>query len=233
MATRIAAAGVFLALALVPSIVTGQSFVTEEKFNQRNKEVEAQLQEIKRRLDDAEGSIGKLYDLYKRDYDELKKLYKDTNDGLGQISKTISEGGQPRRVLDIQGNMQQPSFRTEMRAAVHDVMRQTGTLRLYNKMPTTQVMRLVYADHRVEYVLYPGEYRDVPVNVGTVTTELVNSGEGPKNWSIAPPSYFQQVDIVPRQDVRFVTQPEVIRIVEPVRVVSTMVEPPILYPIVR
>jgi hypothetical protein len=99
-------------------------------------------------------------------------------------------------------------------------------------MPTTQVMRLAYADHRVDYVLLPGEYRDVPVGVGTLTTQLLNSAEGPKNWTIAPPSYFQKVDIVPREYARVVVEPEV-RIIEPFRIVSTVIEPPVLYSIVR
>jgi hypothetical protein len=193
------------------------------------KKYRSDFEAVKSRLSATEGDVGEL----RKDFERLKEQYKETDTIVGQISKAIVENGEMRRVPNIAGNMKYSSFKSDLTGAVHDVMQQTGTLRLSNRMLTTQTVRVVYADRTIEYTIAPGQYQDVSVGVGTITTQLGGGFEGPRNWTIAPPSYFQEVDIVPRADTSWVAVEPPLRIVGPPPWISTPIGSPIFYDSVR
>jgi len=115
----------------------------------------------------------------------------------GQIAREIAQpDGAKLLVPDIRGNMERSTaFRQEVSAAVHDVMRRHGTLRIENQTAVGHTIRVINTGRSV--YIPPGEISaPVDVPVGTVGTELVGY-EAPRNWTIGPPGYEQHIVIKP------------------------------------
>jgi len=178
-----------------------QKYVTQEE-----------LDKLKARVSETESMIGAV----KKQVEELKQILYDQRTMLGDLAKAAPDrSGRESYVVNIKGQMPNSTFRRELGDAVNEVMRKQGTLRIQNDMTTAQYLRV----NGVEYRIPPSASIAVEVPVGTVTTELAGY-EPPKNWSVTPPNYFQQVNIKPQYPVRMLgdlwVAPEPIPIVGPI-----------------
>lgn len=127
------------------------------------------------------------------DFDALRDRVYDQEVILANIAKRISQPDGPERyIVDIRGNLQNPTFRNELSDAVNEVLPRQGKLHVRNTMETTQTLVV----NRQEYRIAPGDRLTVTVPVGSVTTELVGF-EAPRNWTIAPPTFEERIVIGP------------------------------------
>ena len=113
----------------------------------------------------------------------------------GQIAQEVAQAdGGTLLVPDIRGNMERsPQFREEVSNAVHDVLRQRGTLRIENQTGVGHTVRVVNLGRSV--YIPPGGISDpIDIPVGTLSTELVGY-EAPRNWNVGPPNYEQRIRI--------------------------------------
>jgi hypothetical protein len=109
---------------------------------------------------------------------------------LAAISRLNRDGIYTPAIKSIMDNS--PSFSKEMKDVVNKSIRTHGTLLIENKMNLAQSLRVNGQDYRI-----PAKSKlNVPVPVGTVTTELVGY-EAPKHLTVSPPTYFQRVVISP------------------------------------
>ncbi|HUT94418.1 MAG TPA: hypothetical protein VMY37_33480 [Thermoguttaceae bacterium] len=115
----------------------------------------------------------------------------------GQIAQEVAQPDGARLLVpDIRGNMERSTaFRQEVSAAVHEVLRRQGTLRIENQTAVGHTIRVVNTDRSV-YIPPGGISAPIDVPVGTVSTELVGY-EAPRNWTIGPPDYEQRITIKP------------------------------------
>jgi hypothetical protein len=127
------------------------------------------------------------------DFDALRDRVYDQEVILANIAKRISQPDGPERyIVDIRGNLQNPTFRNELSDAINEVLPRQGKLHVRNTMETTQTLMV----NRQEYRIAPGDRLTVTVPVGSVTTELVGF-EAPRNWTIAPPTFEERIVIGP------------------------------------
>jgi hypothetical protein len=119
---------------------------------------------------------------------DLVAVQDDLNNTLEQITGRDASGTPFPNVLSI---MASPDGRQQMEEAVHDSMRDRGTLVVENRMSQGYTLMVNDASHYVP----PGQtVRVEGLPVGTVETELVGH-ESPKNWSLGPPNYEQRITI--------------------------------------
>lgn len=127
------------------------------------------------------------------EFEALRDRVYDQEVILANIAKRISQPNGPERyIVDIRGNLQNPTFRNELSDAVNEVLPRQGTLHIRNTMDTTQTLVV----NRQEYRIAPGDRLTITVPVGSVTTELVGF-EAPRNWTIAPPNFEERLVIGP------------------------------------
>ncbi len=114
---------------------------------------------------------------------------------LGQIATQDNSGRWIPAIGKAKDNSQfKDDFRDAVRDAIPSVVPQLGKVRIENRMPNLQHIRVNGADHWVG----PGNSLDVIVPAGSATTQLVDY-EGTKNWRLdATNNYFQTV-IIDRQ----------------------------------
>jgi hypothetical protein len=127
------------------------------------------------------------------EFDALAQLVHEQVGALGDIARRISEGGMDQYVLNLRSAMAVPQFRDELANAVHDVIRQRGTLRVENRSGIEHRLLINGSEHRIPAL----RIVEIDVPVGTLTTELVGY-EAPKNWTVGPPNYQQAITITPR-----------------------------------
>jgi len=146
------------------------------------------------------GDIKELEAKFMKAMEALRDESERQREILDAISGTDSSGN---RVLKLRPIMSRsPQFRQEMTDAVHETMRQQGTVRIRNEMGTTSTLLV----NRQQYSIAPYAILDIAVPVGTLTTELVGY-EAPKNWTIGPPNYTQAIDIRPSDNPVVVVEP--------------------------
>jgi len=117
---------------------------------------------------------------------------------LGQITadRTAANGGR-YYVPNVNAISSDPkSRRALVDTVVKDITRSTGTLEIRNDMDSGQSLLIngsatVYVDGH--------SLKSVTVPCGTAITELVGASEGPRNWAIAAPTYFQSIIIAPNR----------------------------------
>jgi len=145
---------------------------------------------------------------------DIKKLREDfvsslaamQNESAGQrkileaISSTDSRGNTVLNLLPIM--KQSPQFRQEVTDAVHETLRQQGTVRVRNEMGTSNTLLV----NGQRYSIPPYSTVEISVPVGTLTTELPGY-EAPKNWTIGPPNYTQSIDIRPKYNPVVIVEP--------------------------
>ncbi len=119
---------------------------------------------------------------------------------LNAISGTDRSGNTVLKLLPIM--KQSPQFRQEVSDAVHETMRQQGTVRVRNEMGTSNTLLV----NGQQYSIAPYSTVEISVPVGTLTTELPGY-EAPKNWTIGPPNYTQSIDIRPKYNPVVVVEP--------------------------
>ena len=173
-----------------------RNFVTEYRFDTEVRQLRALLAAREIELRDL-----------KADYESNKQLINsqlaDQRRILEAISTTDTYG---TRTLALNNMMSSSSqFRGEMRQAVNASIHPRGTLHVSNHMKTDQKLTVNGRD----YWLAPDQSISVPVDVGTVTTELVGV-EAPKNWTVCAPTYHQDVIIGPRPPGRVVVNSPVV-----------------------
>jgi hypothetical protein len=117
----------------------------------------------------------------------VDEAYQSLSRKVGEISRDYPDG---RSYPSILGNMNNESFRDEVKDAVHDVMERTGSLTVDND---TDVAQYLLVNGREERIPAGGE-RTISVPTGTLTTEL-HPYESPKTWTIAAPNYSQTIRI--------------------------------------
>ena len=159
-----------------------------EQHNQGNQEQEGRLAALERRMANAESEINLLTNNQKA----LQQIAQELDTVLRQLVER-GDAGDP--YVSLRANMQQPEFREQLRGAVHESIDRVGTLRVENQAGTPQTLRV----NDQTYQFDPFEHRDIPVPVGTVTTELIGH-EAPKHLTVAPPNYFQRIVIRLTQD---------------------------------
>lgn len=181
-------------------------------LEKRIKDVEtglaSQKSDLEKKIDDLTklvaaqtSNIGKLTDTAADQKGQIQKLATDVdsltsriNTELGSIQKNLADisrqdGG--RYVPSISAAMEHESFRQDLAAAVNGSLKQRGTFRIANKTPTLQRI----AVNLTEYMVRPAEELLLEAPVGTVTTQL--PGQELMNWTLAAPSYYESIDIVP------------------------------------
>ena len=136
------------------------------------------------------------------DFEKFRTDYEVVTDKLhfqvGEQEKILNaiarkdSSGRPILALDAIMNASSEG-RREIGRAVHGVLRQQGTLVIRNKMTTGQWISI---NRRQEFVPALSS-RWISVPVGTLTTELVG-WESARNWTINPPNYHQEIEIIPR-----------------------------------
>jgi hypothetical protein len=126
---------------------------------------------------------------------KLRVMVEDADKKLNQVARTIDEGrGSPVVVPDILGSFEKSAvYQKQVQDVVHAVTQEGGALRVVNKLPSTQHLKV----NGRSVWLRPMEEVTLKVPLGTLTTELVGY-EGPKRWDIAPPNYSQEIEIVPK-----------------------------------
>ncbi|MHC4399609.1 MAG: hypothetical protein ACYTG0_08010 [Planctomycetota bacterium] len=122
----------------------------------------------------------------------LWELVTDHDARLADLVSEISRGGQGGYMLAVRNLMQKEQFREDLSGAIHELIRQRGTLRVDNKSGVSHQMRV---NGRI-YPIPAGRAVDIEVPVGTVTSELIGY-ERAKNWMVGPPNYFQSITITP------------------------------------
>ncbi|HIA18773.1 MAG TPA: hypothetical protein EYN70_05030 [Planctomycetaceae bacterium] len=122
---------------------------------------------------------------------------------LAAISRRDKDGNYTLPLESIMDNS--PSFSKEMKDVVNKSIRTHGTLLIENKMNLAQSLRVNGQDYRI-----PAKSKlNVPVPVGTVTTELVGY-EAPKHLTVSPPTYLQRVVISPGKRAQVYVSPPMI-----------------------
>lgn len=131
----------------------------------------------------------------------VAKIENDIQKELAHVNRILSsiskDEGSGNHILALNNTMKIKEAREQVTVAVLEELKQrkTGTLTILNKM-TFEVQ--IGINGQRNYPVPPGEklvLSDVPV--GTVMVELVGWG-GRTNWTIAPPNYEQNIEIVPR-----------------------------------
>ncbi len=155
-------------------------------------------------VEDQNKQLAKVYEEYQRLADRLDAQLNEQRARLEQIAEQDNAGNY---VPAIRANMaKSPEFRQAMSAVVHEAMRREGTLRVQNQ--TGIGVQLRVNNDKTYYIAPYSTHPDIPVPVGTLTTELVGY-EPPKNWTIGAPHYFQQINITPSPG-RVVVEPAAI-----------------------
>ena len=126
----------------------------------------------------------------REEFNALTQLVYEQEGALGDVAKRISQSGMDRYVVNLRGAMEVPEFRKELTEAVHDVIRQQGTLRIDNRSAVEHRLRV----NGLQYLVPALGTIEVHVPVGTLTTELAGY-EPPKNWTVGPPNYHQGITI--------------------------------------
>lgn len=135
------------------------------------------------------------FDLFQGQLKDLAKIAADRNDLLETVVADISMGGgSGRSIPDVRAIMEDPAGREALDQAVHGVMQRRGTLVVENRMDSG--FRLLL-NNQTYIDIGPRETKRIPVELGTITTELVGF-ESPKNWSVGPPNYEQSIVIGPK-----------------------------------
>lgn len=158
------------------------------------------LTAITRTVEAQDGAIKKLKSDFDRTVEALRNESEQQQRILQAISSTDSRGNSVLKLLPIM--KQSPEFRQEVSDAVHETMRQQGTLRVRSEMSTGTNMLV----NGRTYYIPPYATIEIPVPVGTLTTELPGY-EAPKNWTIGPPNYTQAIDIRPKSSPLVIVEP--------------------------
>ena len=146
------------------------------------------LTQVVGQLSERDAEISKLKEDLKAVTDQINEELTKQQQILAAISQPDSAG---RQVIRLSANMESPEFRQDLRDAVHDSLDTTGTLRVANK--TGDYQRIFI--NRTEHGVAAGQTVTLKVPVGTVSTQL--PGRDLKNWTVAAPTYEQNIDIVP------------------------------------
>ena len=125
--------------------------------------------------------------------DQLTQQQQDQLTRQQAILDTISQKDSAGRdMLRLSANMEQSEeFRDDVRKAVHQSLDTHGELTIRNRMANHQQIVV----NQKEYGLGADEILTLRVPVGTVTAQL--PGQSLTNWTIAAPTYSQQIEIVP------------------------------------
>jgi prefoldin subunit 5 len=137
---------------------------------------------------------------------EMKSLRTKSNTLIEQIREDLQyqrrilsaiteDGGNGGTIVSLRGAMESDKGRRQLADVVNQSLARKGTLRIHNTMPYEEQISVNGRSYRIQagvtLVL-----SDLPV--GSVTTELVGR-EAPRNWTIAPPTYEESIDIGPRR----------------------------------
>jgi len=150
------------------------------------------------------GDQSKQIEQLKKDFDRALEVHRENQAEMKRILDTISgTDNSGNRVLKLFPIMKQsPQFRQEVTDAVHETMRQQGTVRVRNEMGTSNTLLV----NGQRYSIPPYSTVEINVPVGTLTTELPGY-ESPKNWTIGPPNYTQSIDIRPKYNPVVIVEP--------------------------
>ena len=165
-------------------------YVTREEFEKLQDNVTSLADGVR----DQAQMIRDIDTKYENSIAALEEQGAQINQILNEISRPDSQN---RPILNIASAMESQDFRQDFSKALDAGLPQTrrdGILTVTNNMGFPQYLRINGQYRRFE----PYTTVDVPVETGTVTTEL--AGEDPKNWVIAPPTYRQGIIIAPRQN---------------------------------
>lgn len=162
----------------------------------------AELKIIREQLRTLSGNFTQVVERVSEQETQIGQLRREMTDLTTQINEEIAKQQQileaiahkdsaGLQVPRLSAAMQSGEFREEMRQAVHDSLKTTGTLKIANR--TNDYHRIFV--NRAEFGVAAGQELSLQVPVGTVSTQL--PGRDLKNWTVAAPRYEQTIEIVP------------------------------------
>lgn len=136
----------------------------------------------------------------RRDFEALRDAVYEQEKMLGQVMRR--NPGTGAVVLDMARSAQDANFRQDLNNAIQQAAPRDGWLVLENNMTAAQPVRVNGRD----YTVAPATALNVPVPIGTATTELPGA-EGVRTWTVAAPTYTQRVIISPKPGPVVVLEP--------------------------
>jgi len=151
------------------------------------------IKNLQNDLKDVDSELLKTKEELQNAVDQIREQANEITEIVRAISREDASPGQ-KWVVDLRANMRSNSFRQELQQSVNEVIPETGTLQVSNEMDSGYFL---YVNRREEWIPARST-KTFTVPTGTLTTEL-RGFEQPKNWTIGPPNYSQQVIIAPQQ----------------------------------
>jgi len=217
MFARLAVVAALAALSISTSALAQQATVYDKSQDSRIDDLAKQLAALTSRVTTAENHIS---DIDRRiaalttNVEKLTEGYKDIDRRLKTLDETVNDATSGsknelttmKKQLDAvsikDGDSYVPNisaamstsdkFRQDMETAVNKSLKTGGTVLLTNKTAIAQWVEI----NRTRYFLRPGEQLPVAVNIGTVTTQLLD--EEMQTWTITAPAYQLALEIVPK-----------------------------------
>lgn len=153
-----------------------QGLATKEELN-------AAVTSLSRIVNEQEAEIRQLRQEFLNQQERLNEQVRSQEQILSEIAVRDSQGNNTLALRNIMARS--PDFRRELGSAVHDSMRRQGFVVVSNHTAYHQRVRI---NGREELLPPYSKSAELPVNVGTVATQLVGY-EGPRYWTVAPPNY--------------------------------------------